>query len=63
MTIISITTDFGLRDGYVGVICGINPIVKIVDINQIISPQDVNLGSIALHRGVLFFLRTPFLLP
>ncbi len=59
MTIITITTDFGLRDGYVGVmkgvIWGINPSVKIVDITHLIPPQSVGLGGIALQRVVPFF--------
>jgi len=59
MTIITITTDFGLRDGYggvmKGVIWGINPIAKIVDITHLIPPQDVNQGSIALSQVVPFF--------
>ena len=59
MTIITITTDFGLRDGYVGVmkgvIWGINPLVKIVDITHLIPPQNVELGGIALQRATPFF--------
>lgn len=59
MTIITITTDFGLRDGYVGVmkgvIWGINPDAKIVDVTHLISPQDIHQGSIALQRVVPFF--------
>lgn len=59
MPIITITTDFGMRDGYVGVmkgvIWGINPDVKIVDITHLIPPQDVNQGSIALQRVVPYF--------
>ncbi len=59
MAIITITTDFGLRDGYVGVmkgvIWGINQDVEIVDITQLIPPQDINLGGIALQRVVPYF--------
>ena len=59
MSIITITTDFGLRDGYVGVmkgvIWGINPDVRIVDITHLIPPQDINQGSIALGRVSSFF--------
>ena len=43
--IISITTDFGTRDGYVGtmkgVLAGIAPGVPFADITQEIPPQDV----------------------
>ena len=59
MAIITITTDFGLRDGYVGVmkgvIWGINPSVKIVDITHLIPAQSIELGAIALQRVVPFF--------
>ncbi|HSM25110.1 MAG TPA: SAM-dependent chlorinase/fluorinase, partial [Anaerolineaceae bacterium] len=59
MSIITITTDFGLRDGYVGVmkgvIWGICPDAKIVDITHLIPPQDVHQGGIALQRIVPYF--------
>lgn len=44
--IITLTTDFGLNDSYVGimkgVILGIAPDVRIVDITHKISPQDIH---------------------
>ena len=43
--VITLTTDFGLADGYVaamkGVVLGINPEARLVDISHGIPPQDV----------------------
>lgn len=59
MTVLSITTDFGITNGFVGamkgVIYGIAPDVKIVDISQLISPQNVLEGAYAMWRAVPFF--------
>lgn len=59
MTVLSITTDFGLTNGFVGVmkgvIYGIAPEAKIVDISQLISPQNVTEGAYAMWRAVPFF--------
>ncbi|MFZ5911521.1 MAG: SAM hydrolase/SAM-dependent halogenase family protein [Chloroflexota bacterium] len=59
MTTISLTTDFGLANGFVGVmkgvIYGIAPDVKIVDISHLISPQDVLEGAYAMWRAAPFF--------
>ena len=59
MTVLSITTDFGLTNGFVGVmkgvIYGIAPDVKIVDISHLISPQNVLEGAYAMWRAVPFF--------
>lgn len=59
MTVLSITTDFGNLNGFTGtmkgVICGISPDVKIVDITHEIPAQDVRTGSIALWRAVPYF--------
>jgi hypothetical protein len=59
MTVLSITTDFGLTNGFVGVmkgvIYGIAPDVKIVDISHLISPQNVTEGAYAMWRAVPFF--------
>jgi hypothetical protein len=59
MTVISLTTDFGNLNGYVGtmkgVIWGIAPDVQIADISHEIPPQDVRQGAIALWRAVPFF--------
>lgn len=59
MTILSLTTDFGLTNGFVGVmkgvIYGIAPEVKIVDITHLVAPQDVRQGAYALWRAAPFF--------
>lgn len=61
MTVLSITTDFGIANGFVGVmkgvIYGIAPDVKIVDISQLISAQNVLEGAYAMWRAVPFFPR------
>ena len=61
MTVISLTTDFGIRNGFVGVmkgvIYGIAPDVKIVDISHTIAPQDIHEGAFALWRAAPFFPR------
>jgi S-adenosyl-L-methionine hydrolase (adenosine-forming) len=52
--VITLTTDFGLRDWYVaamrGVILGINPRVTIVDNTHLIPPGDITSGSFALDQ-------------
>lgn len=59
MGIISLTTDFGIRDGYVGVmkgvIWGIAPEAKIVDITHLLPAQNVFQGAIALSRVIPYF--------
>jgi S-adenosylmethionine hydrolase len=59
MAIISLTTDFGLRNGFVGVlkgvIYGMAPDVKIVDISHTIAPQHIHEGSLVVWRGYSFF--------
>jgi len=59
MTVISLTTDFGNLNGFVGtmkgVIWGIAPDAQIADISHEIPPQDVRQGAIALWRAVPFF--------
>jgi len=59
MTVLSITTDFGNTNGFVGVmkgvIYGIAPDVKIVDISQLISAQNVLEGAYAMWRAAPFF--------
>lgn len=58
MSIISLTTDFGIRNGFAGilkgVIYGIAPDVRIVDISHTIAAQDVLEGSFALWRAYSF---------
>jgi S-adenosylmethionine hydrolase len=59
MTIISLTTDFGIRNGFVGVLKGviykIAPDVKIVDISHTIAAQNIREGAFALWRAYSFF--------
>jgi len=59
MTVITLTTDFGLRSGFVGVmqgvIYGIARQSKIVDISHSLAPQDVQEGAFTLWRAVPFF--------
>ncbi len=61
MTVISLLTDFGLRDGYVGVMKGviwkINPDAQIADITHFIQPQDIRQGALALLRTSKYFPR------
>jgi len=59
MTTLSLTTDFGLANGFVGVmkgvIYGIAPEVNIVDISHLIAAQNVREGAYALWRAAPFF--------
>ena len=59
MRFISLLTDFGLKDGYVGVmkgvIWGIAPQVQIADITHLIRPQNILEGALALGRAALYF--------
>lgn len=57
--VITLTTDFGLRDPYVaamkGVILGIAPQATIVDLSHEIEPQDVREGALALAAAWSYF--------
>jgi S-adenosylmethionine hydrolase len=59
MRFVSLLTDFGLKDGYVGVmkgvIWGIAPQAQIADITHLIQPQNVLEGALALGRAALYF--------
>jgi S-adenosylmethionine hydrolase len=59
MPILTLTTDFGLKDGFVGtlkgVIWGICPEARIADISHEIAPQNVLAGAFALWRAYSFF--------
>lgn len=59
MTIISLTTDFGLADGYVGimkgVILGLAPDVHLVDLSHDIAPQNVRQAALLLSRACPYF--------
>lgn len=57
--IISLLTDFGIRDGYVaamkGVILSVNPAARLVDISHEVEPQDVQAGAFLLSHHARFF--------
>jgi S-adenosylmethionine hydrolase len=59
MHVITLTTDFGTKDGFVGVmkgvILGIAPEAKLVDISHEISPQNVREAAYTLARQVFYF--------
>jgi len=50
--VVTLLTDFGLTDGYVGavkgVILGINPRARLVDLTHLVPPQDVRRGALLL---------------
>jgi len=57
--LITLTTDFGLTDAYVaamkGVILGINPEAKLVDICHTIKPQNIPQAAFVLSTAYQFF--------
>ena len=57
--IITLTTDFGLDDGYVasmkGAILSINPQVTIVDVTHQVPPQDILYGAYVLSTAYPYF--------
>jgi S-adenosyl-L-methionine hydrolase (adenosine-forming) len=59
--IVTLLTDFGTADGYVGamkgVILGINRDARIVDVTHEVRPQDVAGGAFALHTAHCYFPR------
>jgi S-adenosylmethionine hydrolase len=59
MGILTLITDFGIKDGNVGVmkgvIWGIAPEVNIVDLSHTIQPQNVEEASLVLLRAVPYF--------
>ena len=59
MPTLTLTTDFGIKDGFVGtmkgVIWSICPAVQIADISHSIAPQNVLEGAFALWRAYPFF--------
>lgn len=59
MTIITLTSDFGLADGYVGimkgVILGICPAARLVDISHDIPAQDIGRAAYVLARAAPYF--------
>lgn len=59
MTVVTLTTDFGTADGYVGamkgVIADIAPHAQIVDLTHDIAPQGVRGAAFALYRAVPYY--------
>lgn len=59
MTIITLTTDFGQKDGFVGILKGviwkISPSVKIADISHEIPAQKILEAALVLRRAYSFF--------
>ncbi len=57
--LISLTTDFGLVDGFVGVLKGvilsINPQAQCVDITHEIPPQNIEQGAWVLSNSLAYF--------
>ena len=58
-SVITLTSDFGLCDGYVasmkGAILGISPEASIVDISHEIKPQDIHQAAFVLATAVPHF--------
>src|SRR5690242_5702409 len=59
LPLITITTDFGLEDGYVGmmkgVIYSINPAALLVDLTHVVEPQNVAQGAFLLYNAYRHF--------
>jgi hypothetical protein len=59
MTIVTLTTDFGLIDPFVGIMKGViasrAPAARIVDVTHGIPPQDVLAGALALRHAAPYF--------
>jgi len=59
LKLITLLTDFGLQDGYPGimkgVIWGIAPDVQIADLTHLIHPQNILEGALALGRAAPYF--------
>lgn len=59
MPVISLTTDFGIKDGNVGVmkgvIWGISPETHIADLSHLIAPQNIREAALILARSAPYF--------
>ena len=57
--IITLTTDFGLDDCYVGVVKGVivsrNPAAQIIDLSHTIPPQDILQAAYLVHANFSYF--------
>ncbi len=58
-TFLTLTTDFGTVDGYVGamkgVIAAIAPDVRVLDLTHDIPPQNVRTAAFALYRSIPYY--------
>ncbi len=59
--IITLTSDFGYKDPFVGimkgVIAGINPDASVIDLSHGVAPQDIMGAALLLRHSVSFFPR------
>lgn len=57
--LITLTTDFGTSDAYVGimkgVILGINPDVQVVDLTHAVPPQDIQAAALSIYSAHRYF--------
>lgn len=57
--IISLLTDFGTQDAFVGIMKGvilsINPAASLVDLSHAVPPQDIMVGALILRSAAPFF--------
>jgi S-adenosylmethionine hydrolase len=57
--LITLLTDFGTRDAYVGslkgVILSLNPEVRLVDLSHEVAPQDIRAGAFMLSEAAVYF--------
>ncbi len=57
--LVTLITDFGLTDEYVGAVKGVilchNPAIRIVDISHLVPPQDITSASHLLARSYSYF--------
>lgn len=57
--IVTLTTDFGLRDSYVaemkGAMLSVNPALTLIDVSHSVPPQDVAAGAYLLQRAIDHF--------
>src|SRR5881392_3209635 len=58
-SLITLTTDFGVIDNFVGVmkgvIAGIAPAARVIDLSHAVPPQDVAAGAFALATAFDYF--------
>jgi len=59
LTVVTLTTDFGLKDGNVGVMKGViwryAPHAQIADLSHLIGPQNIREAALVLARAVPYF--------